>query len=63
VHYLGFLPMEVRPDIGTTLAAHLADEQRFDIGQPSVPSRWRWRCRAARGSGHPSALIATPPIL
>ncbi len=36
VHYFGFLPMEVRPDIGTTLAAHLADEQRFDIGQPDL---------------------------
>jgi hypothetical protein len=23
-------------DIGTTLAAHLADEQRFDIGQPDL---------------------------
>jgi hypothetical protein len=36
VHYFGFLPKEVRPDIGTTLAAHLADEQRFDIGQPDL---------------------------
>ena len=36
MHYFGFLPMEVRPDIGTTLAAHLADEQRFDIGQPDL---------------------------
>ena len=26
MHYFGFLPMEVRPDIGTTLAAHLSDD-------------------------------------
>ena len=36
MHYFGFLPVEVRPDIGTTLAAHLADEQRFDIGRPDL---------------------------
>jgi hypothetical protein len=30
------LPMEVRPDIGASFAARVADEATFDIGEPDV---------------------------
>jgi hypothetical protein len=32
------LPIEVRSDVGATLAVHLADEARLDLGQPKVVS-------------------------
>jgi hypothetical protein len=31
-----FFPIKIRPDIGTALAARLADKLRFDIGQADM---------------------------
>jgi hypothetical protein len=35
-HTLGFFPMEIRADVGASLAAGLADEPGFQIGQPNI---------------------------
>jgi hypothetical protein len=46
-----FLPTEIRTDVGASLAANLAGEQRLEIGQADVirPS--------VRGHGRPVAAL------
>ena len=44
------VPVEVRPDVGTTLAAGRADEARLDVAQPEIIGP---AVAAGRDSGSP----------